>query len=189
VSVDPTYEALSARAAGSNVDAKTLLATDYLNHLNEPVMLIEMLPDMPDLAEELQAWQPKSYTDHFRDSAVADRDLAIEAYPHAPEEYRLPFEFTIRALNRRVETLREETIDLLEKGEADRARLVVSSGLGRIHALMGVANAIIHGCATREDLASHDCVPTPAADTAKPQQSESEGEPIMSQEEIDSLFD
>ena len=99
------YKAMCARAQGTNVHDRTLLATDYLNHFNEAVMLLEMLPDMPDLAEELAEWHPKSYVDHFRDSGIADRELAIEAYPYSPESFRLPFEFTIRGISRQISGL------------------------------------------------------------------------------------
>jgi len=35
-----------ARVAGKNINEKTLLATDYLNHFNEIIMLIELVPDL-----------------------------------------------------------------------------------------------------------------------------------------------
>ena len=75
----PEYLDIKARAAASNLDSETLLATDYLNHFNEIVMLLEMVPDMPEIMDEVKAWKPKAYVDHFRDSTIADRDLAIEA--------------------------------------------------------------------------------------------------------------
>ena len=97
---DPLTAALRARAVGTNVNPQTLLATDYLNHFNEVVMLLEMVPDMPELVEELRAWAPKTYVDHFRDSTVADRDLAVEAYDHAPARFREPFERTVVQMNK-----------------------------------------------------------------------------------------
>jgi hypothetical protein len=36
------------RLEGTNINQSTLLATDYLNRFNEVVMMIEMIPDMPD---------------------------------------------------------------------------------------------------------------------------------------------
>ena len=86
--------ALQTRAEGTNVSAQTLLATDYLNHFNEVVMLLEMVPDMPEILDEVKAWQPKGYKDHFRDSTIADKELAIEAYDHVPPLYKVPFEKT-----------------------------------------------------------------------------------------------
>ncbi len=90
---------LSQRVAGTNINGKTMLATDYLNHFNEVVMLYEMLPDMPDCLEDLKEWQPKTYKEHFRDSTFSDRELAIEAYDHVPIKYRAPFETMIASLD------------------------------------------------------------------------------------------
>ena len=75
---------------GSNVNEVSFLATDYLNHLNEPVMMLEMVPDMPDMLEEVESWQPKSYQQHFRDSLFAAREIAVEAYEIAPTPFRQP---------------------------------------------------------------------------------------------------
>ena len=71
---------------GANISEKTLLSTDYLNHFNEIVMLIEMVPDMPDMIEDCRLWHPKSYQQHFRDSGFSEKELAIEAYDHVPEQ-------------------------------------------------------------------------------------------------------
>ena len=46
------YHAYSASAQGTNIDPQTLLATDYLNHFNEIVMLLELIPDMPECFED-----------------------------------------------------------------------------------------------------------------------------------------
>jgi hypothetical protein len=50
---DPeAYQALCARAKGTTINSQTLLATDYLNHFNEVVMLFEMIADMPDMMDK-----------------------------------------------------------------------------------------------------------------------------------------
>ncbi|MDP6344006.1 MAG: hypothetical protein QF491_10780, partial [Alphaproteobacteria bacterium] len=66
---------LRDRLAGTNVNQDTFLATDYLNHFNEIVMLLEMVPDMPEILDEAKEWQPKSYAAHFRDSGLSDAEL------------------------------------------------------------------------------------------------------------------
>src|SRR5271156_609860 len=86
------------RVRGTNISETTLLATDYLNHFNEIVMLLEMLPDMPELFEEAKAWRPKSYVEHFAGSSSPFHSLAIELYPHVPARFREPFETTIGQL-------------------------------------------------------------------------------------------
>ncbi|MEO8318885.1 MAG: hypothetical protein ABI561_11235, partial [Bradyrhizobium sp.] len=49
----PTGRISAARAAqlkAANINPRTGLATDYLNHFNEAIMLLEMVPDMPECA-------------------------------------------------------------------------------------------------------------------------------------------
>lgn len=48
-----------------NLVAGERLSTDYLNHYNEALMLIEMSILDPMMAAELVHWQPKSYVEHF----------------------------------------------------------------------------------------------------------------------------
>lgn len=84
-----------ARAAmlrAANINPRTGLATDYLNHFNEAVMLLEMIPDIPECAEDFLAWTPLSYADHFCASNFKDRDLAIEAYESAETRVRAEFD-------------------------------------------------------------------------------------------------
>ena len=64
----------------ANINPRTGLATDYLNHFNEAIMLLEMVPDMPECAEDFLTWSPLSYAEHFWASNFKARDLAIEAY-------------------------------------------------------------------------------------------------------------
>ena len=85
----------SARAAllrAANINPRTGLATDYLNHFNEAVMLLEMIPDIPECTADFLAWTPLSYADHFHASNFKDRDLAIEAYECADANVRAEFD-------------------------------------------------------------------------------------------------
>jgi hypothetical protein len=82
-------EALSSKpratepATVAHINPVTGLATDYLNHFNEAIMLLEMLPACPDCRDDLRAWTPMSYCEHFRQSRFAGRDRAIAAYEGA----------------------------------------------------------------------------------------------------------
>src|ERR1700745_1881566 len=81
----------SARAAllrAATINPRTGLATDYLNHFNEAVMLLEMIPDIPECAEDFLVWSPLSYAEHFWASNFKARDLAIEAYESASPDIR-----------------------------------------------------------------------------------------------------
>ncbi len=77
--LDSAQDALRAELAGSNINQTTFLATDYLNHLNEAVMMIELVPSAPDMLEEALSWRPKTYPEHFRNSELAMAELACRA--------------------------------------------------------------------------------------------------------------
>ena len=85
-------EARAARLRAANINPHTGLATDYLNHFNEAVMLLEMVPDMPECAEDFLTWTPLSYAEHFWASNFKARDLAIEAYEAADPKVRTDFD-------------------------------------------------------------------------------------------------
>src|SRR5205809_7053302 len=79
-SAGPGKEARAAVLRAANINPRTGLATDYLNHFNEAIMLLEMVPDMPECAEDFLTWTPLTYAEHFWASNFKARDLAIEAY-------------------------------------------------------------------------------------------------------------
>ena len=60
---------------GKNISEISLLATDYLNHFNEIIMMVELIPTTPDCFEDAKSWQPMSYAEHFRTSCFTDKDL------------------------------------------------------------------------------------------------------------------
>ncbi|MSO98034.1 MAG: hypothetical protein EXR11_07440 [Rhodospirillaceae bacterium] len=88
-----------AKVAGTLINPDTLLATDYMNHFNEAVMLIEMLPDMPDMLPDCAGWQTKTYPEHFLGSGLAYGPLAADAYKQIPTTIKAPFELTVAQLN------------------------------------------------------------------------------------------
>jgi hypothetical protein len=140
------FEEYVARVGGTNISAQTLLATDYLNHFNEIVMLLDMVPDMPDMIEECKMWQPKSYQEHFADSTFKDKQLAVEAYDRVPTKFRRPFEETINHLNALilggVAKLEDEIVAGADPGLTTEHVKAISRAA---QALMDCANAIIHG--------------------------------------------
>src|SRR6187402_198210 len=88
----PEAAAWAERLRVANINPRTGLATDYLNHFNEAVMLLEMVPDMPECAEDFLTWTPLSYAEHFWASNFKARDLAIEAYESADPNLRANFD-------------------------------------------------------------------------------------------------
>ncbi len=85
-------EVRAARLRAANINPRTGLATDYLNHFNEAIMLLEMIPDLPESAEEFLRWHPRSYREHFMASNFRARELAIEAYDSADASIRAEFD-------------------------------------------------------------------------------------------------
>jgi hypothetical protein len=78
--------------AQANIMPATGLATDYLNVFNEAIMLFGLLPEMPDMIEELLVWQPLTYPQHFIRTGFAAKELAILAYENAAPELKEPFD-------------------------------------------------------------------------------------------------
>jgi len=151
-------EAMRARIQGTNIHEQTLLATDYMNHFNEVVMLFEMIADMPDMLEEAKAWEPKSYQDHFRDSTFSDAALAVEAYEFVPRRYKEPFEKTIGQLNALIPTTISRIESDLERGNMDLVRENAAALSQVIQRLQDVAGGIIHGKEQTMDQSEIDAI-------------------------------
>lgn len=175
--------------AGKNISEVTLLATDYLNHFNEIVMLLEMVPDMPECLEDAKEWKPKTYAEHFRDSAFSDKELAIEAYEHSPAEYKTPFDRTTDEINAMVAEGITAIEAVLATNDNGFIRETVTTTTQEIQKRMDRSNAIIHG--QYKEAGEEDAVEAPkpstevASDAPVPAEESAE---TMSQEEIDKLL-
>lgn len=143
---DPdTYEALCRRAAGTNINGQTLLATDYLNHFNEIVMLLEILPDCPDCFEDARIWRPKSYQKHFADSSLSDRELAVAAYCHSPARFRQPFERVVEHMDNLVMFALRRLEEPVAKQDGPAIKKIAEAVGDRLERLIVMASGIIHG--------------------------------------------
>jgi hypothetical protein len=87
--------------AAALVNPASGLANDYLNLFNEIVMLIEQLPTMPELIEDILQWRSTSYQDYFSTSPLPGRASALEAYAALDEQFRRDFETIVQDLDRR----------------------------------------------------------------------------------------
>lgn len=133
-----------AALAAANINPNTRLATDYLNHFNDVVMMLELVPDMPDCAEDVVGWAPVAYDDYFRRSHFRERDLAILAWEAADRTIRSEFEATIAHLD----CAMAEAIDLV--GAWDGRDPAGGHGLRtfvteRLKPLIAAASGIING--------------------------------------------
>ena len=72
-----------AQLAAANINPATGLATDYLNHFNEAIMMLDLVPTMPACIEDLMQWRVMSYREHFLSTHQKNRDLVLAAYEQA----------------------------------------------------------------------------------------------------------
>lgn len=92
-------EAVAALQSKALVNPVSGLANDYLNLFNELVMMLEQLPQMPELLEDLLAWRPMSYKEYFSRSKLAGRVSALEAYDRLNPSFRRRFETFVAELD------------------------------------------------------------------------------------------
>jgi hypothetical protein len=145
--------------ARANINPATGLATDYLNHFNEAIMLLEMLSAMPDCAEDFLAWRPMSYCDHFAASRFKDRELAIAAYDIANHAARQRLDELADAMNAILQATREAVMF-----SPQAAGALAVQAAGSLKPLVARAGAVINGhhiCPVEE---TEDDVPQAAID-------------------------
>ena len=131
-----------ARLAQANINPDTGLATDYLNHFNEAIMLLELLSACPDCLDDFLAWQPMSYREHFAASHFKDRALAVSAYEAADP-----------AVRHCLETLADTMTSVLEATRAamrsdlphDAAAALAERSAASLKPLVARAGAVING--------------------------------------------
>jgi hypothetical protein len=129
--------------AAANIMPATGLATDYLNVFNEAVMLFGLLADMPDMIDELAAWEPLSYEEHFARSGFQAKDLAIAAYRAADPEVRGPFDALSAEISDMIQVAVREAGERIARGE-DIAEYVVETTFGLQSAIM-LLDGRVHG--------------------------------------------
>jgi hypothetical protein len=134
--------ARAAELRAANINPRTGLATDYLNHFNEAVMLLEMIPDMPECAEDFLSWQPLSYAEHFTASNFKARDLAIEAYNNANARIRGEFDNITNAITSILSAVGEAMREAQQ--DKTRARLAEQAS-GWVKPLVMQAGGVING--------------------------------------------
>jgi hypothetical protein len=145
----PDEEARAAQLRAANINPRTGLATDYLNHFNEAIMLLEMIPDMPECAEDFLSWQPLSYCEHFTASNFKGRDLAIEAYGSADATIRGEFDNITTAMTSILTAVGAAMREA--KQDKTRARLA-EQAIGWVKPLVMLAGGVINGRGAEADV-------------------------------------
>ena len=145
----PEASARAARLRAANINPRTGLATDYLNHFNEAIMLLEMIPDMPECAEDFLGWQPLSYAEHFMASNFKGRDLAIEAYDSADAGIRTEFDNITSAMT----SILTAVGAAMRQAQQDKTRATLAEqATGWVKPLVALAGGIINGRGNEADV-------------------------------------
>src|SRR4030042_3728652 len=127
---------------GTNINESTLLASDYLNHFHELVMLLEAISSEPQgFADDLLSWRPLTYEEHFAESGFRDKNLAIAAYRRAPPKIRARFDEAVARLHGEAVTLVTEVATALNRGNKDLNK-TCEKAARRLRILIDEANAI-----------------------------------------------
>lgn len=126
----------------ANVNPLTGLATDYLNHFIEAVMLLELISSCPDCRDDFLSWRPMSYREHFAASRFKTRDMAIAAYEAADPNVRA----NLDALAGTMTALLEATRSVLLSGMLpETAALLAGRVVASLKPLIARAGAVING--------------------------------------------
>jgi hypothetical protein len=128
--------------SAANINPQTGLASDYLNHFNEAIMLLEMIPDIPDCAADFLSWQPLTYREHFMASHFKARDLAIEAYEQAAPDIRAKFD----KLTATMTSILTAVASAMQQARQDKTRAALATeASGWVRPLVARAGGIING--------------------------------------------
>ena len=135
----PTDE---ARLIEANVNPRTGFATDYLNHFNEAIMLLELLAEVPECLDDFFAWQPKKYDEHFAASKSKHRDVALAAYAGANPALRERLDTLADSMNEILMATREVMRQDLANGSAP---VIADLAVRWVKPLIARAGAVING--------------------------------------------
>ncbi len=125
----------------ANINPRTGLATDYLNHFNEAIMLLEMIPDMPECAEDFIEWRPRTYHEHFRASHLKAQNIIIQAYDEADPLYRAQFDRAVGAMT----SILLAVNDAMRNTNTDKRIILARHGADWMKPFLLLADNLIHG--------------------------------------------
>jgi hypothetical protein len=139
---DSGEPARAERLARANINPATGLASDYLNHFNEAIMLLEMLGDCPECAEDFMNWRPKSYREHFSSSHFKYGLIAVEAYDGAEPMARQSLEVLADTMTAILEATRTA---MAAKMAPQAAAKLATRSAAWLKPLVAHAGAVING--------------------------------------------
>jgi len=146
---DSMIEHLRAHTKDTNINPETLLTTDYLNHFNEIIMLLELVPSAPtQFVSELAEWQHESYEEHFTHSGFRDKELAIAGYRNAPKEVRHAFDSSVADLEQEMIMLLQQVQEKISTGDTRGLSMLCFEAVPRLQDLIQITAGIVNGSVT-----------------------------------------
>lgn len=135
-------EAVWPAPGDAHINPATGLATDYLNHFIEAIMLLEMIAGYPDCRADFLAWQPVSYREHFAASGFKSRDRAIAAYDAAEPDARESLDALAGTMTAVLEAVRGAMVSTMPQ---ELAGVLATRAAASLRPLVSRAGAVING--------------------------------------------
>jgi len=139
------FEHYRERVTGTNIDPRSLLSTDYFNAFNTVIMLFGMLPEAPELLDEIDEWKFLTYTEHFKESGLDFAPLAIEAYGFVPTNLKAQFEVKIEIMRMFAEESRVKLRKFLNDGNMGMFGEMAVQTSRELQKMADAGAAIVHG--------------------------------------------
>lgn len=117
------------------------LSTDYLNRYGEALMLIEMAAMDPGVVDDLRAWRPVGYPEHFRLSQLRSAATALAAYEALDPGPRHAFEAVCQAMDRLI----GEVTERLDAGGSGDIPAEIEAASATLRGLISRATQFING--------------------------------------------
>jgi len=136
------HRAASFAQGGVDINPQTGLCTDYLNHFNEAIMVLEMLPAIPEAIDEFLAWEPRSYVQHFATSNFRNREAVIAAYQRADKTTREALDALADTMNAMLSATRDV---IKNSNSATATGALAQNAVMRLTWLVARAGMVING--------------------------------------------
>lgn len=126
------------------VNPSTGLANDYLNVFSEILLLLEFLPDMPEMTDDALAWRPRGYCEYFEQSPLPGARDAVQAYDRIDPNLRVRFEailtrlttIAVKAQRRVAEEASSPNYPNSIVDSCEKTTTVMRAGLARVASLI-----------------------------------------------------
>lgn len=132
----------------ANINPRTGLATDYLNHFNEAVMLLDMIPDIPECVDDFLDWRPLSYREHFAASNFKARELAVREYDSSDPALRTEFDNITTTMTA---ILTSVGAAMREARHAETRTILAEQAADWVKPLVMLAGSMINGSSSNDD--------------------------------------